>query len=198
MQQALKIVVTGAYAAGKTQFIRTISDIDMLSTEYEVTHAEERKLKQQTTVALDFGKIAISDEAVLYIFGTPGQQRFDFMWEHLSIGCLGYIVMVDSCRPAHFAETRQLMDRFLDITDAPYIAVANKQDNPAALPLSYMRRRLQLPPEIPLLPCAATDRSSVKHVLLALLEHIQRQTLETEHEVRSDREHRHAPALPML
>lgn len=198
MQQVLKIVVTGAYAAGKTQFIRTISDIDILSTEHEVTHTEERKLKQQTTVALDFGKIAISDQVVLSLFGTPGQRRFDFMWEHLSIGCIGYIVMIDSCRPAHFTEARQLMDRFLNITDAPYIAVANKQDDPAALPLSYIRRRLQLPPEIPLLPCAATDRSSVKHVLLALLEHIQRQTVESEREVRSDHERRHTPVMPMI
>jgi uncharacterized protein len=176
--QALKIVITGAYSAGKTHFIRTISDIEMLSTEYAVTDPEERKLKQETTVALDFGMIAISDDVVLHIFGTPGQERFDFMWEHLSIGCLGYVVMVDSCRPAHFAETLRLMARFADITDAPFIVAANKQDDPTALPLNYMRKRLQLPYEIPLLPCIATDRESVKSVLLALLDHIEKQVVE--------------------
>jgi uncharacterized protein len=181
MPHTIKLVITGAYAAGKTHFIRTISDIEVVSTEHEVTHAQERTLKQQTTVALDFGTIAISDDVVLYLFGTPGQARFDFMWEHLSIGCLGYIVMIDSCRPAHFVETRQLMDRFQELTNAPYIAVANKQDDPAALPLSYIRRRLGLPAEVPLLPCVATDRASVKRALLGLLEHMQQTSIEAAH-----------------
>jgi signal recognition particle receptor subunit beta len=181
LQQAIKIVITGAYAAGKSHFIRTISNIEVVSTEQEVTHVAERTPKHQTTVALDFGTIAISDEVVLYLFGTPGQARFDFMWEHLSIGCLGYIVLIDSCRPAHLVETRQLMDRFLEFTDAPYIAVANKQDDPAALPLSYIRKRLALPPEVPLLPCVATDRASVKRALLGLLRHIQESPIETAH-----------------
>jgi uncharacterized protein len=170
--QALKIVVTGAYAAGKTSFIRAISEIDIVTTEYEVTEPEERLLKCETTVALDFGKIAVSDEVVLYLFGTPGQERFDFMWEVLSEGCIGYVVLVDSCRPAHLLETQRLLARFATITDAPFVVAANKQDDPTALPLSYVRRRLRLPFEIPLLPCVATDRESVKQVLLALLTHI--------------------------
>lgn len=170
--QALKIVITGAYAAGKTHFIRAISDIDIVSTEYEVTDPDERLLKKETTVALDFGKIAISDDITLYLFGTPGQERFDFMWEVLSEGCIGYVVLVDSCRPAHFLETQRLMARFNEITDAPFVVAANKQDDPTALPLSYVRKRLQLPYEIPLLPCIGTDRESVKEVLLALLAQI--------------------------
>jgi small GTP-binding protein len=168
--QAVKIVITGAYAAGKTHFIRSISDIEPVSTEYEVTKDDERELKSQTTVALDFGKIAISEDVVLYIFGTPGQERFDFMWELLSEGSMGYVVMVDSCRPAHFAETQRLMARFAEITDAPFVVAANKQDDPAALPLAYVRKRLQLPYEIPLLPCVATDKESVKQVLLTYIE----------------------------
>lgn len=170
--QAVKVVITGAYAAGKTNFIRSISDIDPVTTEYAVTDAEERALKHQTTVALDFGKIAVSEEVVLFLFGTPGQERFDFMWEVLSEGCMGYIVMVDSCRPAHLLETQRLMARFTTITNAPFVVAANKQDDPAALPLSYIRRRLQLPHAIPLLPCIATDRASVKQVLLGLLDQI--------------------------
>ncbi|HNP86119.1 MAG: ATP/GTP-binding protein [Chloroflexi bacterium SZAS-1] len=170
--QAVKLVITGAYSAGKTNFIRSISDIEPVLTEYEVTDPEERLLKKETTVALDFGKIAISEEVVLFLFGTPGQERFDFMWEVLSEGCVGYVVMVDSCRPAHLLETQRLIARFATITDAPFVVAANKQDDPAALPLSYIRRRLQLPFEIPLLPCVATERESVKNVLLALLDHI--------------------------
>lgn len=171
--QLVKIVITGAYSAGKTNFIRSISDIDPVTTEYEVTDPGERALKHETTVALDFGKIAVSDELVLYLFGTPGQERFDFMWEVLSEGCMGYIVMVDSCRPAHLRETERLMARFAEITDAPFVVAANKQDDPAALPVSYLRKRLQLPVEIPLLPCIATERESVKDVLLGLLGHIE-------------------------
>lgn len=170
--QALKIVITGSYAAGKTQLIRTISDIETVSTDYAVTLAEERQLKRETTVALDFGTIAISSQATLYLFGTPGQERFDFMWEHLSLGCLGYVVMVDSTRPGHFAETQRLMARFAELTDAPFVVAANKQDDEASLPISYVRRRLGVPIDVPVLPCTATDRESVKGVLLALLRHI--------------------------
>ena len=173
MTQAIKIIITGAYSAGKTSFIRTISEIDALTTEYEVTDPDERLLKKETTVALDFGTIAISDAITLYLFGTPGQERFDFMWETLSEGCIGYVVMVDSCRPAHLNETVRLLARFAEITDVPFVIAANKQDDPAALPLSYIRRRLHIPFEIPIIPCVANDRESVKNVLLHLLNHIE-------------------------
>jgi uncharacterized protein len=170
--QVLKIVITGSYSAGKTQFIRTISDIETISTDYAVTLDEERALKRETTVALDFGTIAINEKVKLYLFGTPGQERFDFMWEHLAIGALGYVVMVDSCRPGHFAETQRLMARFAEITDAPYVVAANKQDDEAALPATYVRRRLGVSIDVPVLPCVANDRPSVKHVLLGLLKHV--------------------------
>jgi hypothetical protein len=170
--EQLKIVITGSYAAGKTQFINSISDIEPVSTDYETTLDDERELKSHTTVALDFGTIAINDEVTLYLFGTPGQERFDYMWEHLATGCLGYIVLVDSCRPAKFAETIKLIERFKKITDSPYLVAANKQDDPAALPPAYVRRRLGIPREIPVLPCVANDKESVKNVLLTLLERI--------------------------
>ncbi len=172
MENVLKIVVTGSFAAGKTSFIKSISDIDPVNTDYAVTLASEKVLKKETTVALDFGTIAINKETNLYVFGTPGQERFDYMWEHLALGCLGYIVLVDSCRPAHFAETRRLMDRFAEITAAPYLVAANKQDDPTALPPFYIRRRLGVPPEIAVLPCTGHDRASVKTVLLTLLQQI--------------------------
>jgi hypothetical protein len=168
--EQLKIVITGSYAAGKTQFINSISEIETVNTDYETTLDEEKDLKTHTTVALDFGTITISDGILLYLFGTPGQERFDYMWEHLAMGCLGYIVMVDSCRPAKFGETISLMERFAQITDAPFLVAANKQDDPAALPPEYIRRRLRLPKHVPVLPCVARDRESVKGILLSLLE----------------------------
>lgn len=178
--QAVKIVITGAYSAGKTSFIRSVSEIDVVETEYEVSDPGERELKRETTVALDFGTIAVSQDAVLYLFGTPGQERFDFMWEILSIGCIGYVVMVDSCRPAHLLETRRLIERFAQITDSPFVVAANKQDDPTALPLGYIRRRLQIPYEIPILPCVAHQRESVKDVLLGLLAHVEQATVRFE------------------
>ena len=168
--QIVKIVITGGYAAGKTRFIRTISDIEPVSTDYAVTLEEERALKHETTVALDFGVIAINERLSLYLVGTPGQERFDFMWEHLAFGALGYVVMVDSCRPAHLVETQRLMDRFASITDVPFVVAANKQDDETALPPAYIRRRLGVPEDVPVLPCVASDRSSVKRVLLSLLQ----------------------------
>jgi uncharacterized protein len=171
--QAIKIVITGAFSAGKTNFIRSISDIDIVSTESVVTDHAERILKAETTVALDFGTMAINDDVTLYLFGTPGQERFDFMWDVLATGCIGYVVVVDSCRPGHLNETRRLMAHFAEIVDVPFVIAANKQDDPAALPPTYIRRRLGVPEHIPVLPCITRERESVKQVLLALLDQIE-------------------------
>lgn len=171
--QAVKIVVTGAFAAGKTEFIRTVSDIEVVSTECEVTDTDERQLKAETTVALDFGTLAIDDEVNLYLFGTPGQERFDFMWDVLAVGCIGYVVMVDSCRPAGLNETRRLIEYFATLTDVPFVVAANKQDDPTALPPAFIRRRLGLPLTVPVVPCVASERDSVKQVLLTLLDHLE-------------------------
>ncbi|HEX2914850.1 MAG TPA: ATP/GTP-binding protein [Chloroflexia bacterium] len=170
--ESIKIVVTGAYAAGKTQFIRSISDIEVVSTEEDVTVDEELEIKNRTTVALDFGTIAINQDFNLYLFGTPGQERFDFMWEVLAQGCLGYVVMVDSTRPAHLKEAINVIQFFSKITDAPFVVAANKQDDPTCLPVEYIRYRLGLDPSCPVLPCVATDRESVKEVLLTLLDQV--------------------------
>jgi signal recognition particle receptor subunit beta len=83
--QTVKIVVTGPFNSGKTEFIKTVSEIDVVSTERKIT-AEQEKIKESTTVAMDFGRITVDDDLVLYLFGTPGQKRFDFMWEILSEG----------------------------------------------------------------------------------------------------------------
>lgn len=170
--EILKIVITGAYAAGKTQFIKSISDEEALSTDEEATSDEERSLKSHTTVALDFGKIAINPQLALYLFGTPGQDRFDFMWDILAQGCIGYVVMVDSTRPAHLREAINIIHHFNQILQVPFVVACNKQDDPSSLPPDYIRYRLGLPLNIPVLPCIANDRESVKTVLLALLDAI--------------------------
>ncbi len=101
--QTVKMVITGPFSAGKTEFIRTISEIDVVSTERKISSDAEKSQKEATTVAMDFGRITVDDDLVLYLFGTPGQKRFDFMWEILSEGMLGFIVIVDSSRPKRAA-----------------------------------------------------------------------------------------------
>jgi small GTP-binding protein len=167
--EALKIVITGAYAAGKTQFIRSVSEIEVVGTEAEVSQSAELELKDQTTVALDFGMITVNEDYVLHLYGTPGQERFDFMWDILSLGCIGYIVMVDSTRPAHLKEAVHIIEHFSKILSVPFLVAANKQDDPVCLPLEYIRQRLHLDPEVPLVGCVAKERESVKQVLLTLV-----------------------------
>lgn len=167
--QTVKMVVTGPFSAGKTQFIRSVSEIDVVATERKVTGAGERAVKQATTVAMDFGRITVDEDLVLYLFGTPGQKRFDFMWEILSEGMLGFIVMVDSTRPETFREGRSILETFRAYAPTPYVVAANKQDAADAWDLEDMRNALRLDSKVKLLPCVATDKATVKNVLLELL-----------------------------
>ena len=125
--QAVKMVITGPFSAGKTQFISTISEIKVVSTERSISDAT-RHVKKATTVAMDFGRISVDESLVLYMFGTPGQRRFDFMWEILSEGMLGFVVVVDSVRPETFREARSILDVFRSYAQTPYVVAANKQD----------------------------------------------------------------------
>jgi small GTP-binding protein len=168
MQQSVKMVVTGPFNSGKTNFIRSVSEIDVVSTERRITSEAER-VKDQTTVAMDFGRITVDNELVLYLFGTPGQKRFDFMWEILSEGMLGFVVMVDSTRPETFREAKSILETFRAYAPTPYVVAANKQDSPDAWDLDDLRIALRLDPAIKLLPCVATDKEKVKTVLLELL-----------------------------
>jgi len=129
--QAVKIVITGPFNAGKTEFIRSVSEIEVVSTERAISD-DTKTVKNQTTVAIDFGRITIDDDLVLYLFGTPGQKRFDFMWEILSEGMLGFIVLIDSVKPETFREARRLLDIFRGYADTPFVVAANKQDLPDA------------------------------------------------------------------
>jgi hypothetical protein len=166
--QTVKMVVTGPFNAGKTAFIQAVSEIDVVATERKISSDAER-VKETTTVAMDFGRITVDDDLVLYLFGTPGQKRFDFMWEILSEGMLGFIVMVDSTRPETFREARSILQTFRAYAPTPYVVAANKQDMPDAWDLGDMRLALRLEPKVKLLPCVARKKDTVKTVLLELL-----------------------------
>lgn len=166
--QTVKIVVTGPFSSGKTELIRSISEIDVVSTERRIS-AEAERVKETTTVAMDFGRITVDDDLTLFLFGTPGQRRFDFMWEILSEGMLGFVVMVDSTRPETFREARSILETFKAYAPTPYVVAANKQDRPDAWDVDDMRVALRLDNNIKILPCIAKKKESVKTVLLELL-----------------------------
>jgi uncharacterized protein len=177
--QAVKMVVTGPFSAGKTEFISAVSEIDVVSTERKISSSAE-KVKETTTVAMDFGRITVDDDLVLYLFGTPGQRRFDFMWEILSEGMLGFIVLVDSTKPETFREAKRILETFESYASTPYVVAANKQDHHDAWEPDDLRIILKLEPRVKVLPCVALNRESVKNVLLELLYSILEQLDEVE------------------
>lgn len=165
---AVKIVVTGPFAAGKTTLIRTISEITVLSTEKDISD-ETRSRKAETTVAMDFGRITIDRDLVLYLFGTPGQDRFDFMWEILGEGMLGYVVLVDSAREDSLQEAVGILAAFRRMARTPFVVALNRAEGLDPAGEERVREVLELADDVPVVPCDATDRESVKSVLLALL-----------------------------
>lgn len=166
--QAVKMVITGPFSAGKTAFIGSVSEIDVVSTERRISSRAEQ-IKESTTVAMDFGRITVGDDLVLYLFGTPGQRRFDFMWDILSQGMLGFVVMVDSTKPETFREAKRILETFESYASTPFVVAANKQDNEDAWEPEDLRIILRLRQEVKILPCVAHDKESVKNVLLELL-----------------------------
>ena len=177
--QAVKMVVTGPFSAGKTEFISAVSEIDVVSTERRISSSAE-KVKETTTVAMDFGRITVDDDLVVYLFGTPGQRRFDFMWEILSEGMLGCIVLEDSTKPETFREAKRILETFESYASTPYVVAANKQDHHDAWEPEDLRIILKLEPRVKVLPCVALNRESVKNVLLELLYSILEQLDEVE------------------
>jgi hypothetical protein len=165
---AVKIVVTGPFSAGKTTLIRTISEITVLSTEKDITDST-RSRKAETTVAMDFGRITIDRDLVLYLFGTPGQDRFDFMWEILGEGMLGYILLVDAAREDSLEEAVGILAAFRKMARVPFVVALNRAAGIDPSDEDRVRSVLELGEDVPVVPCDATDRESVKSVLLALL-----------------------------
>jgi small GTP-binding protein len=168
----IKVVIAGPFAAGKTQFINTVSEIKTVKTERRTQQSSEKSVKDYTTVAMDFGKIRIDDEHELYLFGTPGQFRFDFMWEILGEGALGIIILVDSTDPTTFHEARKIINFFQSRFPVPMVVGANKQDMPNAWSPEDVRIALDIDEEegIPVIPVSAIDKESVKNALLTLFE----------------------------
>ena len=166
--QTVKMVVTGPFSAGKTEFIGAVSEIDVVSTERAISSSAEQ-IKNNTTVAMDFGRITVDEDLVLYLFGTPGQRRFDFMWEILSEGMLGFVVMVDSTKPETFREAKRILETFAAYANTPFVVAANKQDFEDAWDPEDIRIILRLDDDVKVLPCVAMNRESVKTVLLELL-----------------------------
>src|SRR3954462_2136850 len=148
---AVKIVVTGPFSAGKTTLIRTISEITVLSTEKDITDST-RSRKSETTVAMDFGRITIDRDLVLYLFGTPGQERFDFMWEILGEGMLGYVLLVDANRPDSLDEAVGILRAFRKMAHVPFVVGLNRADGVDEDEEGRVRDALDLDPDVPVVP----------------------------------------------
>jgi signal recognition particle receptor subunit beta len=171
---SVKIVVAGSFGVGKTTMVGAVSDIKPLTTEAMMTLASNSvddiariPLKATTTVAMDFGRVELDDDLLLYLFGTPGQERFWFMWDSLVRGAIGAVVVVDTRR---LADSFTSID-FFDNRGIPYVVVVNKFDGILHHPVDSVRRAMALDPAIPVICCDARDRGEVKNVLLTMLEY---------------------------
>ncbi len=170
---AHKILIAGGFGAGKTTLVSAISEVRPLLTEEPLSEASVGRDnlaglpdKKTTTVALDFGRITISDQLVLYLFGVPGQERFWFMWDELAFGALGAVVLAD---------VRRLEDCFPSVSyfetrEVPFLVAVNVFDDAPRYELSEIRQALDLDDSIPLVLCDARDHGSVKQTLIRLVQ----------------------------
>jgi hypothetical protein len=169
MTRHVKVLVTGPFGAGKSRLVRTISEIDVVSTERRLTRPGGDG-KDHTTVAMDYGRVTLGD-TVVHLTGTPGQERFDFMWDILSAETDAVLFVVDSTAPETFGGARDLLERFTE-REVPYMVAANKQDLAGAASLRTVQQALAPESEGAVLPCVGTRAASVRQVLTRLIEEI--------------------------
>lgn len=172
MANLYKIIVTGPFNSGKTTFVSTISEIPVVSTERRIT-TEDRGVKAETTVAMDYGRVTLEGR-VLHLNGTPGQARFDFMWEILAAEMNGFIVLVDSTDEASFPDANDLIQLFSKFKRVPYLVVANKADLKGTASLAQIRREAGVAEDVTVMPCDSGSKSSVRQVLLQMIELIEK------------------------
>lgn len=163
---ALKIAVVGPLGVGKTTFVTSVSDISPLTTEEPLSGPAPASapMKTTTTVAMDFGRISLDEHVVLYLFGTPGQERFWFLWDGLVQGALGAIVLVDVRR---LDESFDVLERLED-RGVPFVVAANCFPDAPRYPVEELRAAMDLPDVVPIVLCDARERPSCRDVLLDL------------------------------
>lgn len=169
--KSAKIIVTGPAHAGTTTLIRSLSEIAVLSTERRIGGTPARG-REEVTIALDFGRVTINRDLVLYLFGTPGEDPASLALGPLAEGPIGLIVTLDASRPASVESAADIVEFLNANSEVPYVVAANRLPQGDERRLAGMRGALHAPDGVPILACEVTERESVKRVVLALIDRI--------------------------